>query len=51
MRALPIGKPVLVLAGVLTLILILIANVEVLAQPYERSAVLDSSISFDFANS
>ncbi len=51
MRVLPIGKPVLALAGVLIILLILIANVQVLAQPYERSAVLDSSISFDFASS
>ncbi|MBL4672844.1 MAG: alpha/beta hydrolase [Arenicella sp.] len=35
--------------GLATALITLIANVNVLAQPYERSAELDSSISFHFA--
>jgi len=49
MLKLSTSKPWIALTGIFAALVVLIANVEVLAEPYERSAVLDSSIKFNFA--
>ena len=38
------------MASLIIVLAVVIANVEVLAEPYERSAVLDTNITFNFAN-
>lgn len=49
MSKLPISKPWIALASLVAILVILITNVEVLAEPYERSTVIDSNITFNFA--
>jgi len=44
-----ISKHLIALLCTIAVLIVLIANVSVLAQPYERSAVLDTSIHFNFA--
>ena len=48
MSKLPISKPWIVLIGLFVAITVMVANVKVLAQPYERSKVLDTTINFEF---
>ena len=45
----PISKTWAALTSVIAIVVILIANIEVFAQPYQRSDELDSSIGFKFA--
>jgi len=50
MSRLSISKPLIALASLFAVIVVLISNVEVLAQPYEVSKVTDTNIEFKFAN-
>ncbi len=50
MPILAISKPWIVLTSIIVVGVILISNVEVLAEPYQRSAILDTNISFNIAS-
>ena len=50
MPKISLSKPWILFASFFGVVLILISNIEVLAQPYEKSAVTDTNINFKYAD-